>query len=467
MNTGNSAVGSGRVSFPPKLAATFGFAGGMKEETRRQIAVWRYGILGPLVSAELERGDLGTLLELAAMRTYIHPSGRRVRVSARTIETWYYRHKKHGLRGLEPQTRKDAGCRRKLDDELCALIVRAKKEKPGRSIRWLIRILERARKVRPGELSTSTVHRILKAAGVSTRPRKRRERRSFLVAHAGDLWVGDVMHGPLALVDERKRKTYLINILDAATRSLVASRFCLSEDATAHEGVLKEALRIYGRPRTYYVDRGAAYVAESLRVICAELGIHLLHTQPRDCEAKGSVERLHKTWRAEVGVELPDEALPLAELEAKHWAWLSREYHARVHSTTKRKPLEHLLAEAEAGHLRPLARGLDLDAVFMHRTKRKVRKDGTVSLEGRRLEVQAELVGSTVELRWDPHATRPRPTVWRDGSFVCDTVELDLLANATRKREREVDEPAPVEPTGLEPLEDLEREHYGNAGGEA
>jgi len=440
----------------------------MNEERRRQIAVWRYGILGPLVSAELEHGDLGTLLELAATRTYVHPSGRRVKLSARTIETWYYRHKKHGLRGLEPQTRKDAGCRRKLGDELCALIVRAKKEKPRRSIRWIIKILERARKVQPGELSTSTVHRILRTAGVSTRPASGlRERRSFLVAHAGDLWVGDVMHGPLALTrSERARKTYLINILDAATRSLVASRFFLSENATAHEAVLKEALKIYGRPRTYYVDRGAAYVAESLRVICAELGIHLLHTQPRDCEAKGSVERFHKTWRAEVGVELPDEPLPLAELESIHWAWLSREYHSRVHSTTKRKPLEHLLAEAEAGHLRPLAKDLDLDAVFMHRAKRKVRKDGTVSLEGHRLEVEAELVGQTVELRWDPHARAPRPTVWSEGSYVSGTVELDLLANATRKRKREPATPDETEPTGLDPLANLQDEHYGTRGGE-
>src|SRR5205085_3310805 len=39
------------------------------------------------------------------------------------------------------------------------------------------------------------------------------------------------------------------------------------------------------------------------------------------------------------------DALPISELNAKHWSWLSVEYHARQHSTTGRVPREHWLAE--------------------------------------------------------------------------------------------------------------------------
>jgi len=121
-----------------------------------------------------------------------------------------------------------------------------------------------------------------------------------------------------------------------------------------------------------------------------------------------------------------------------------------------------MLAEVEAGQLRELPRGLDLDRVFWHRAKRTVRKNGTVRFDGRLLEVQAELVGEQVDLRWDPNEPDQRPQVWLNGAFVCDTVELDLLANASRKRrvlKPEVE--PPLEPTGLDPLGDLEREHYG------
>jgi hypothetical protein len=75
----------------------------------------------------------------------------------------------------------------------------------------------------------------------------------------------------------------------------------------------------------YYVDLGAAYVAHSLRLICAELGIQLVHTAPRDCEAKGAIERWHRSWREEVGDELPESPLSLEELNARHlWRQLKK-----------------------------------------------------------------------------------------------------------------------------------------------
>lgn len=437
----------------------------MNEDDRQKLALWRYAILGPLVSVRLEHGDLRELFGEAATRQYEHPlHGKLVTVSARTIETWYYRYHAGGLAALAPQIRKDRGQARTLDPELESLIIRAKREKPRRSIRRIIRILERARKAKPGELSRSTVHRVLGRAGISTRPARMpvRERRSFILEHAGDLWVGDVKHGPRVIYEGRIRKSYAINLIDCAPRYIVGSRLCLSESAVAHEGVLKDAIRTYGRPRAYYVDRGAAYKSDSLRQICAELGIHLIHTLPGDAEAKGVIERWQRTWGEEVLDELPDEPLELGDLQSKHWAWLAREYHARKHETTGRAPLEHMLAEVEAGHLREVPTGLDLDRVFWHRAKRKVRKDGTVRFGGGLLEVQAELVGKQVELRWDPNEPERRPTVWLDGKFVCDTVELDLLRNASRKRrviEPEVE--PPLEPTGLDPLGDLEREHFG------
>src|SRR5690606_22433470 len=119
-----------------------------------------------------------------------------------------------------------------------------------------------------------------------------------------------------------------------------------------------------------------------------------------DGPAKGVIERWHRTWREEVEDELPAEPLPIAELNAIHWAWLSREYHRREHDTTKRAPLEHWLAEAH--HVRPHLAGKDLVEVFLHRARRKVRNDGTVKWQGRLLEVHWSLTGQTVELRFDP-----------------------------------------------------------------
>ena len=386
----------------------------------------------------------------------------------RLIEYWslpdpadVYRH--GGVDALMPQRRKDRGTCRAIAPPVAELVVRAKREKPRRSIRRIIRMLERAGVVRRGQLSRSSVHRLLQIEGISARPVRgpSAERRSFLAEHAGDLWMGDVMHGPPVLAPSGAvRKSYLISQLDNATRFVVHSYFALSESAVEHEYGLKQALLKHGRPRSYYVDLGSAYTASSLRAICAELGIHLLHTQPRDCEAKGAIERWHRTWRDEVGDELPEQPIPLAELNSFHWAWLANEYHSRVHETTGRAPLTHWLDEAE--HLRPLPADKDLDEVFLHRQTRTVRKDGSVRFAGRVYEVRPELTGKRVELRFDPrqpHAVPPQ--VFIDDAFVCDTVPLDRMRNNGRSRRRQLGTGDPASPpSGLDPLSQIAHEHY-------
>jgi hypothetical protein len=156
---------------------------------------------------------------------------------------------------------------------------------------------------------------------------------------------------------------------------------------------------------------------------------------------------------------LPNEALPLAELNAKHWSWLAAEYHVRQHHTTGRSPREHWLAELS--FLRPVPRQKNLSEVFLHRERRVVRKDGTVRFRGGYLEVRSELVGQEVELRFDPHDDTARPRAFLENAFVCDTVPLDRVANASRKRRRVSREASPdAEPSGLDPLALIEAEHY-------
>jgi putative transposase len=443
----------------------------MDDEARHRVALWRFGVLGPLVSARLGHGDRRAWFRAAAERVHEHPSGRLVRLSARTIEGWYLAYRKGGLGALEPETRADCGQSRAISGEVADLLLRAKREKPRRSIRRLIRMLERAGAVRAGELSRSSVHRLLASQGISGRPTRgpSAERRSFISEHAGDLCIGDGLYGPLVLgAASRLKETILFSELDCATRYVIESRFVIArgERPEDHELGLKNALLKAGLFRTYYVDRGPAYRAGSLRAITAELGIRLLLTGAGDAEAKGAIERWHRTWREEVGDELQGRVLTLDELNAHHWAWLEQEYHARKHDTTGRAPREHWLAEVAAGYVRPLPRGIDLDAVFLHRATRHVRQDGVLSFGGQLLEVRAELSGQKVELRFDPHEPAALPKVFIAGRFFCDTVPLDRLRNATRRRRRQLGAPEPLgRPSGIDPLALIARDHYARTRG--
>jgi len=437
----------------------------MDDEERREEAIWRATVLGPLVSARLEHGDVRRLCEEAATRVLERLDGRADKVSWRTIEGWYYAHKSEGLEGLKPKGRSDRGQTRAIRPDVADLLVRAKREKPRRSIRRIIRILERAKVVRKGELSKSSVHRLLVRHGISSRPGRggttaSKPRLAWICEHAGDLWVGDAKHGPLVIApDGRVRKSYLLSQIDSATRFVPHSFFAVSEGAVEHERGFREALLKYGRPGGYYIDRGSAYKAASLRAICAELSIDTTHTQPRDAAAKGVIERWQRTYGEEVEDELPDHPLPLDELNAILWAWLRVEYHARLHGTTGKEPLRHWLSEVH--HLRPLPPGKDLAEVFLHRTTRKVRKDATLRFEGKWLEVRAELIGQKVQLRFDPSDPDALPRVFVADRFHSDTVLLDRVRNASRRRHAPKGTPDPqVEPTGLDPLDQMVTEHY-------
>lgn len=437
----------------------------MDQDERFRIALWRMNILGPLVSARLERGDRRAYFAEAAARTHERPDGAHVRISVATIERWYHTYRRGGVHALEPRPRKDRGVSRVIAADVAEQVVALKREKPRRTIEQITEALERARVVRRGQLTRSTMHRLLQSRSLSTRPPRleQRERRSFLPLHAGDLWMGDAMHGPQVVCqDGQRRKAYLLTQLDAATRFIVHSEFFLSEDARHHEAGLRTAVERYGLPRTYYVDRGAAYVADSLRVICAELGIRLVHTSPGDCEAKGAIERWHRTWRDGLEHELPD-TLSLAELNRRHWAWISERYHRRAHATTGQAPLLHMLADRE--HLRPAPGERELTAIFLHRARRKVRGDGTVRWLGAYLEVPYALAGQRIELRFDPMDPYTPPKVYQDGRFEADTVWLDRHANSTgaRKPVRE-DIPEQLVPPGIDPLALLVRAHEARLG---
>jgi len=435
----------------------------MDEETRTEIALWRLGVLGPLSSARLEYGDRTHLFDEAAKRTYEAHDGRRIRLAASTVEAWYYAYRSGGFEALKPKGRSDAGRSRAIPPELAELILGAKRENPRRSIRRLIKMLERDRKVLVGQLSKSSVHRLLQAHGLSGRPRLHHhgsERRAFRHEHGGDLWMGDVMHGPPAVFpDGRVGKAYWHVFLDSATRLVPGCAFRPGETAADHEAVLKQAVLTHGLPRVLYLDRGAAQISRSLKVICAELGIRLLHCRPYDPAAKGGVERMIRTWREEVGSELPERPLPVAELDSLTWAWISAEYHRRVHSTTGRAPLDHWLSQAE--QVRPAPRVEVLDELFLHRAKRTVRKDSTLRFEGKLIEVRPELCGIEVELRFDSERPASLPRVFVDGEFYCDTVALDRVRNSRRRRHRGKPAARPeIVKTGLDPLKQIQDEHH-------
>lgn len=402
-------------------------------------ALFRLSVLGPLASREgFAHGELKAQITALAKKRYNIPGSQNCYIDAKTIERWYYLWLKGGIDALAPNPRQDRG-RSKLSQSLQEAIVALKKENPKRSLSALKLIVEDQGIAVKGEVTRSAIHRLLKLHGLNCRPKEETtiERRSYEAAHAGDLWVGDVMHGPTLSIDGKSRKVYLVSMMDDASRILPHSEFCLGETALDIEGVLKQSILKRGLPKKLIVDNGAAYRSKSLQDICARLEIRLIYSRPYEPQSKAKLERFHRTFRAQFLSELQHEKITqLADLNARLWAWIQQVYHRRLHeSLNGLSPLERF--QQDLVHVRPLHMSAgQYENAFHHRLVRKVRKDGSISYNGIRYEVDYSLSGKQVVLVVDPHLVQPLRVESREGDYLGAVTPLNYQSNSSRQRHR-------------------------------
>lgn len=404
------------------------------------IALFRLSVLGPLASRDkLNFGEIKTIVDDLAGKTYLIPDSKRTHISAQTIEKWYYAWRQGGIDALTPKTRSDKD-KTLLPASVKEALLNAKRQNPARSLNTLIQLLERQGIVARNTLARATIHRFLKHHQLSKRTLAQAstiERRAFVAEYASDIWHGDVMHGPSIQTAQGQRKTYLVSFLDDASRLITHSAFCLGETALDIEGVLKEAVMKRGLPKKIIIDNGAAYRSSSLQGICARLSIRLIYCRPYEPEGKGKLERYHRTFRECFLTEINLQALTsLADLNARLWAWLEMVYHQTAHSgLDNRTPLARW--QQDLVHIKPLGQLFhQLDEIFCHRLTRFVRKDGSLTWNGQLFEVPYEYAGQTVVLVIDPHQTKALYIESQIGDKLGPVTPLDAITNNRRKRQR-------------------------------
>ncbi len=406
------------------------------------VALFRYGLIADLLRIEPRSKGLYALIEQKAAAEYTIPGSSRTRVAAETIRDWLKRYRRGGFEALVPKPRTDRGHSRSIPPEVVEVLLQIKEGNPRLSVQLVIREA-RTRPEVPQELPLppSTVHRLLARHGLMQTPRGEEsptDRRRFAFQQAGELWMSDVMHGPRVLVGDRtKRKSYLLAFIDDATRVIPYATFTLAENTAAFLPVLRQAILRRGLPARLYVDNGSNYRSHHLALVCAKLGIALIHARPFQPQGKGKIERFFRTLRAQLLTRLGEQdTRSLEALNRRLAAWIEGEYHHTPHrGLGGATPLEQWAQTAEA--VRFPEPGLDLGELFLFEATRTVQKDRTVSLNGVLYEVDAALVGERVTLRFDPSAPSGRAVqVCHRGTFIEQARPVETYANCFVKRHR-------------------------------
>jgi transposase InsO family protein len=383
-------------------------------------ALFRYQVISAYLALDPPRGKRRLMLEQLADKTWMLQSGEVLTVKAETIRYWLRMYRLGGFEALKDKPRSDRGIRaipQDLIDQACKL----KLQVPERSIERIIAIMENMQLAPPGLLRRSTLHRALKARGLSKRKLTIPDRKDldrFQADYANDLWQADMLQGPWLPDPKRPRKmrrSYLYAFIDDASRLLLDGRFSFKGDLPALELVLKRALQRYGKPARVYYDNAMVFKAKHMQILCAELGIHRpIHTTPYRPEGHGKIEAFNRfcinNFIAEVKVS---KIKTLDQLNEAFFAWVHEEYNHRKHSELGMSPKKRWLRDSARIEY------LDEEKIriaFLWRELRTPDKTALIKLFNRAYKVSSTLAKRRVEVRYDPEHLH-KIEIYLDGSF--------------------------------------------------
>lgn len=409
-----------------------------------EVAVFRYGLLGPLVTCSLEHGDRAAELRRLSQQRVRPPGSDTTRTySIPTLERWLYSYKKGGLAALAPRARTDRGRGRDLDPVLRELLCDIRREHPDVSTTLILRTLRAEGRIGP-EVTECTVRRMFAEKGlcrnVAADGKSDRARLCWQAARPGALWHGDVCHGPTLTFGGRRTPVRVHALLDDASRHVVALRVVDNEREETMLSLLAQALMEHGKCDALYLDNGATYRGAVLQLVCARLGITLLHAKPYDAPARGKMERFWRRMREEALDHLGQVA-SLADVEALLRTWLTRFYQGSPHAGLLGRAPATVFAEGD----KVLAGEDELRAALTVRCRRRVRRDSVVSVGGTEYEVPlGYLAGQLVTVATSLFDGQS-PVIEHEGKRIA-LHPVDPIANGHRRRPAR--RPLPERPTG-------------------
>lgn len=401
----------------------------MDDVKQLEIATFRYGVIAPVLHDQ-GKGQMEYFRKMASRKLDVPHVGLR-QYAPGTFKSWLRRYRRDGLDGLMPKKRSDAGTQRVITPEMSRRIGEILSDYPRVSVIHLREMLIAEGLITSNRASVTTIRRHIRSEGLrppSEEPPTARKR--FEKPQANDLWTLDFMHGPRVRGVGRPRvKTYLAAAVDDHSRYLPLGEFLSTETYSALASALKVAFLRHGLPKMLYCDNGSAFSSADLALACARLGVALVHSKPYDSPSRGKIERFFGTVRSRflTVVDL-DKTTSLERLNSLFDEWLEHDYHRRVHSGVKERPLDRYMRSLVQSRPRKVSRE-ELDLVFYRTLKRKVRRDCTVSIAGRLWETPADWMGKTVEIR-HPLDDPDQLYIFAHGKPACRLRPVNLVENA-------------------------------------
>ena len=399
------------------------------------ISLFRFSLIAPIINNTHNFSSINEYISFIASQKH-NFNNKEYTFSKSCIKNWYLSYKKNGINALQSKTRSDKNSSRLLNYETIDRIQELREQFPHITGTAIYNKLIEEDYIHKNDISLSTILRYLKNNNLKANQVCNVERRMFEMENIIDCWQADTSVGPYIIIDGIKYKTYIIMFIDDKSRLIMGYDIFLNDTAINMQKVFKTAIKTYGKPKRLFVDNGGPYDNKQLSLICASLGIELIHAKPYSPESKAKQERLFRTikdgWMRSTDwntfTSLDDIRLSLNE-------FINKNYINKIHSSTKMTPNDRWHQEYEKVIF------LDeifVDESFLHRTFNKVRNDRTISFKNEYYEVPFKYIGQTIELRYDPNDLT-KLYLYENEIKILDVYKVDKISNSKSKRKNTID----------------------------
>ena len=406
-----------------------------KDAIKNEIALFRYGLIAPVITNTFEENSQLEYFKKVASKKYI-VNGHEERYSWQTIKDWYLQYKKEGYSALINKTRSDCHSSRKLKEETIQRIKELKKEYPHISGTLIYNKLSDEGFINPNDICLGTILKFIRDNKILFNETDGIDRRAFVMEHANDCWQADTSHGPYLTINGKKTLTYLIAIIDDASRLIVGAKFYFNDNSINLQDIFKSSVKKYGVPKKLFVDNGKTYKNDQFNIICASLGLVLIHARPYSGASKGKIERffhtMKGTWMRGLNWE---EIKDIDELNDLLNDFIVN-YNNTVHSSLKNELDENITPNSRWFKDSHLIKKLDnnfIDIAFLHTAYPTIRSDAIANIKNHEFEVPMRYIGKKITVKFNPF-NFDTAWIYEDNKLIEDIHLVNKIDNSKIKR---------------------------------
>lgn len=323
----------------------------------------------------------------AAQQDGVTAAARRFECSRTTVYKLLCRYEQGGLLGLVNRPR---GPQQPVAPDVVELIVELKVHGPHRSTAKIQQLLQERYGV---AVSRQTVWRVLSSRGLA-RVVDREPLQRFERPLANQLWQMDLK--------EQVRfpfgKAHLLAVLDDASRFCLGGEWIASKAEPAVLGALAGVLRRFGLPQAILTDRDSAFWGPATRqaglttyqIALEALQVKAAFAKPYKPRTKGKVEKFIQFVEHDFLAEVKDEIKDLGDLNRRWQEWVDWYNERRPHASLGDLPPARRFQASRR------AAPPELERLLRVEVSRKVARDCTISVKGKRYQLPADLIGRHV-----------------------------------------------------------------------